>query len=71
MANPLFQNQLQNQFQLFKSNPISFLSQREVNIPQQYMNNPQGAVQYLLNSGIMSQEQYNQISQIASQFKLR
>lgn len=71
MPNPLFQNQLMNQFQSFKSNPMSFLTQRKVNIPQQYMNNPEEAVHYLLNNGIMSQEQFNQISQMASQLGLR
>ena len=71
MPNPLFQNQLMNQFQSFKSNPMSFLNQRKVNIPQQYMNNPEEAVHYLLNNGIMSQEQFNQISQMASQIGLR
>jgi hypothetical protein len=71
MPNPLFQNQLMNQFQSFKSNPMSFLNQRKVNIPQQYMNSPEEAVYYLLNNGIMSQEQFNQISQMASQLGLR
>lgn len=66
MANPLFQNQLMSQFQQFKSNPMSFLLQRNVNIPQQYLNNPEDAVKYLMNNGQMSQEQYNQISQIAN-----
>ena len=71
MPNPLFQNQLMNQYQAFKSNPISFLTQRNVNIPRQYMNNPQDAVQYLLNSGRMTQDQYNRFSQMASQFGLK
>lgn len=71
MANPLFQNQLANQFQQFKSNPMSFLLQRNVNIPQQYANNPKEAVQYLLNNGSMTQEQYNQISKMASQLGLK
>ena len=71
MPNPLFQNQLMNQFQSFKSNPMSFLTQRKVNIPQQYMNSPEEAVHYLLNNGIMSQEQFNQISQMASQLGLK
>ena len=66
MANPLFTNQLMSQFQQFKSNPMSFLLQRNVNIPQQYLNNPEDAVKYLMNNGQMSQEQYNQISQIAN-----
>ena len=60
-----------NQFQQFKSNPMSFLLQRNVNIPQQYMNNPEAAVKYLMNNGQMSQEQYNQLSQMASKLGIR
>lgn len=71
MANPLFTNQIQSQFQQFKSNPMSFLIQRNINIPQQYMNNPEQAVQYLLQNGQMSQDAFNQISQMASQLGLK
>lgn len=65
MANPLYANELKAQFNQFKSNPMSFLIQRNVNIPQQYLNNPEDAVKYLMNNGQMTQEQYNRISQIA------
>ena len=72
MANPLFQDQMKqsidNQYNSFLSNPIAFLNQRRVSIPQQYMNNSDDAIQYLLNNGIMSQEQYNQIMQYGSMF---
>ena len=71
MANPLFTNQIQSQYQQFKSNPMSFLIQRNVNIPQQYINNPEQAVQYLLQNGQMSQDAFNQISQMASQLGLK
>ena len=71
MPNPLFQNQLISQFQAFKSNPMSFLIQRNVNIPKQYMNNPEEAVKYLMNNGQMSQEQYNRLNQMASRFGLK
>ena len=64
MVNPLFTNHLENLYQQFKSNPMSFLIQRNVNIPQQYLNNPEAAVKYLMNNGQMSQEQYNQINQL-------
>lgn len=71
MANPLFTNQIQSQYQQFKSNPMSFLIQRNVSIPQQYINNPEQAVQYLLQNGQMSQEVFNQISQMAPQLGLK
>ena len=71
MPNPLFTNQLQTQLNQFKSNPMSFLLQRNINIPQQYMNNPEEAVKYLLNNGQMSQEQYNRINQMAQSLGLK
>lgn len=71
MANPLFKNQLMTQFNQFKSNPMSFLIQRNVNIPQQYLNNPEEAVKYLMNNGQMSQEQYNRINQMAQSLGLK
>ena len=71
MANPLISNQLESQLNQFKSNPMSFLIQRNINIPQQYLNNPEEAVKYLLNNGQMSQEQYNNIVQMASKLGLK
>lgn len=71
MANPLFKNQLMTQFNQFKSNPMSFLLQRNVNIPQQYLNNPEEAVKYLMNNGQMTQDQYNRINQMAQSLGLK
>jgi hypothetical protein len=48
-----------NDFQSFMSNPLQFMAQRKLNIPQQYMNDPNGAIQYLMNSGRITQDQYN------------
>jgi hypothetical protein len=48
-----------NDFQSFMSNPMQFMAQRKLNIPQQYMNDPNGAIQYLMNSGRITQDQYN------------
>ena len=56
-----------NPFQAFKMNPMQFLMQRNINIPQQYMNDPKSAVQYLMDNGQMSQEQFNRLSQMAQQ----
>ena len=48
---------LLNLYTQFKQNPSQFLSQ--INVPNEYMNDPQGAIQYLMNSGKITQEQYN------------
>lgn len=69
MANPLFQEQMSNnmmgQFGMFMKNPMQFLIQRKINIPQQYANDPHGAVQYLLNNGQLSQDNLNQMMSFA------
>lgn len=55
-----------NQFRGFMSNPMQFLMQRKLsNFPQDFMKNPQAAVQQMLNSGQMSQQQFNQLQQMA------
>jgi len=71
MANQLFQemttknNPMMSQFNSFVQNPMQFLLQRNINVPQQYMNDPQAAVQYLLNNGTMSQDAFNSIRNMA------
>ena len=75
MANSLYNEQAQNglkeQFNSFIQNPLQFLTQRKINIPQQYQNDPHGAVQYLLNNGQMRQEDFNRLSQIANQMGVK
>ena len=78
MANQLFSemtkktdNNMMSQFDSFKQNPIQFLLQKNINIPQQYMNNPQEAVQYLLNNGTMSQNTFNNLRQMASKMGIK
>lgn len=39
---------------------------QRLNLPKE-INNPQQAIQYLMNSGRMSQQQYNQLRQMADQ----
>ena len=69
MPNNLFNttqnNNIMSEFNRFQQNPAQYLMDRKVNIPQEYMNNPQEAVQYLLNSGKMSQDTLNQLMQKA------
>lgn len=60
-------NPMKNQFDLFMKNPMQFLLQRKINIPQEYANNPQGAIQYLMNTGKMSQTTFENLRNQASQ----
>ena len=50
-----------------KANPAALLSQR-FNIPQNMMNNPNDIIQHLINTGQVSQQQYNAVNQAARQY---
>lgn len=77
MANPIFdamnnnqnnQSQLDivRQFGAFRQDPFEFMLQRKgINIPKEYRNDPHGAVQYLLNSGQMTDEQLTYLKNVA------
>ena len=58
-----------NQFRMFRQNPMQFLMQRGMNIPQNIQNDPNAIVQHLLNSGQITQQQYNQAAQMARQLQ--
>lgn len=73
MANKLYQEQMaqqeannpMNQFNTMRNNPIQYLASKGLNIPQQYANDPKGAVQYLMNNGQMNQGTLNNLMQRA------
>lgn len=46
-----------NMYSQLMQNPTQML--QKMNIPSEYASNPQGAIQYLMNTGKISQEQYN------------
>ena len=75
MANKLYEEQMNqgmmSQFNVFMRNPLQFLMQRRINVPSQYANDPQGAVQYLLSSGQMSQETYQRLRSQAEQMGVK
>ena len=55
----------------FRQNPMQILSQRGINVPQDIANNPQSIVQYMLNQGVITQEQVNQAMQMAKTFPMK
>lgn len=57
---------MMEQYGQFQQNPMQYLAQRNLNIPQQYANDPDGALQYLMNSGKLTQQQYNYAAQFAN-----
>ena len=54
-----------NQFRGFVQNPMLFFLRQKLNIPQDAFQNPQQTVQNLMNSGKMTQQQFNSLQQAA------
>lgn len=74
MANPLFSrfNQNDSNFQKGNGGPMNNMigmMQRFQQFKNNFQGDPRAQVQQLLDSGQMSQEQFNQLSQMASQFQ--
>ena len=69
MKNQLFQQvqkqqqmkdtQADPQFNNYAKNPFGFLASHNLNIPQEYQKSPRSAVEYLVNSGQISQSVYD------------
>ena len=62
MSNPIFQ-------QMQPQSPMNGLMQRFQQFQQMFKGDPRQQVQNLLNSGRVSQSQYNQAVQMAQQFQ--
>lgn len=65
-------NNMQNllgQFRGFMQNPTQYLLQKNLGLTENMLKNPNDAIQYLMNSGKISQEQYNWAVQQANQLK--
>lgn len=66
MMNP---NTMQS-FMQFMQNPAAFFQQRGMRIPpQNAMNSPADMIQYMMNSGGISQQQYNNAAEQAKQLR--
>ena len=61
-------NNMFAQYQAFRQNPMQALIRKGMNIPQNIGNDPNAIVQHLLNTGQITQAQYNQAAQLARQF---
>ena len=72
MTNPLYNQMNNNGFmsslQALRNNPMQFLMQRKFNVPQDIQNNPNAIIQHLMNTGQVSQADYNRASSMAQRF---
>ena len=65
MNNPIF-----SVLQQLKANPLQFLMQRKLNIPQNIpVNDPNAIMNYLLQSGQITQQQINNAYIMAQRFR--
>ena len=46
-------------FRGFMKNPMQFMIQNRLNLPQNFNGNANDAIQYLMNNGQITQEQFN------------
>lgn len=75
MASGLYQEQMKQgimgQFSDFMKNPMQFLLSKRINVPSQYANDPQAAVNYLVQTGQMNQNTYQQFMNQAQQMGVK
>lgn len=61
-------NNIMQMLPTLQRNPLGMLAQRGFNIPQN-MNDPQQMVRHLMNTGQVSQEQYNNAMRMFYQYR--
>ena len=48
-----------NEFMRFAVNPTQYLVNKGIKIPKESANSPDAIIQYMMNNGLLSQQQYN------------
>lgn len=56
-------------FGQFVQNPMQYMLKSKLNIPQDFQGNANDMVQYLLNTGQLTQDQYNRINKEAQRLQ--
>lgn len=68
MNNPMMGMNPMQMVQQLKANPIQFLQRAGFNVPDN-LNDPNAIIQHLMNSGQISQQNYERARQMVAQFK--
>lgn len=66
MPNPGNMMQMLRMLPKFMQNPIGAMMECGMNIPENIQGNPQAMTNFLLNSGQMTQEQYDTVAPLAN-----
>lgn len=64
-------NNMMQMLQALQNNPMQFLMQRRMNVPQNIANDPNAIMQHLLSTGQITQQQYNNANNMARQYMNR
>lgn len=67
--NNMFNTNFINQFRTFMQNPTQFLMQSRLGLTPEMLQDPQQAIQQLMNQGKITQDQYNWAVNQANQIK--
>ena len=65
----MMNNGMMQMLQQFKQNPMQMLLQRKLNVPQNMANDPNAILNYLVQSGQVSQQQLNNAYQMMGRFR--
>lgn len=70
MNNPFTNMQyIMSEYNKFINNPTQWLTARNMNNPQEMLQNPQGEIQNMINSGVMNNQQLNWIMSMAQMMR--
>ena len=68
--NPVMNMQyIMSEYNKFKQNPTQWLTSRNINNPQEMLQNPQAGFQNMVNNGAMNNQQLNQIMSMAQMMR--
>ena len=62
-------NNLMQMLSQIRTNPMQFLLQNKLNVPQNMVNDPNQIINHLLQTGQVNQQQVNNAYQMAQRFK--
>ena len=60
---------IMSEYNKFKNNPMQWLTSRNINNPQEMLQNPQVGFQNMVNNGAMNNQQLNQIISMAQMMR--
>lgn len=68
--NPFMNMQyIMSEYNKFKNNPMQWLASRNVNNPQEMLQNPEAGFYNMVNNGAMNNQQLNQIMSMAQSMR--